>query len=147
MQEPQLLISNMAILLSVVASSIFGSIWYGPLFGKKWAAYMNFDFSKPPARSAMFKGVLLNIIGAFLTAFVLTQTQQVWRPSVWGVGIDGSDAMYGFMSGFFTWLGFIVPMLFNLVGWENRPWGLFTLHAVYHFINLQIVAAILAHWR
>lgn len=147
MQEPQLLISNWAIFLAVAASFIFGFIWYGPLFGKKWAAYMNFDFSKPPSRSVMLKSMLLNIIGTYLTAYVLSHSQQVWRPSVWGVGVDGSNAMYGFMSGFFTWLGFFIPMLLNTVAWEMRPWGLFVLNAIYHFINLQIIAAILAHWR
>ncbi len=38
--------SRLAILLAVVASFIFGAIWYGPLFGKTWAGLMGFKTVK-----------------------------------------------------------------------------------------------------
>ncbi len=147
LQEPLIIIKPMAIFLAVLASFIFGFLWYGPLFGKKWGALMKMDMKKKPKTSVMVKAMALNVLGTFLIAYVLSHNQQAWRPSTWGAGIDGSNAMYGFLGGFFTWLGFFIPMLLNTVAWEMRPWSLFALNAVYHFLNLQIIAHILANWR
>ncbi len=77
----------------------------------------------------------------------MAHTGEVWRPSVWDRGADQANAVYGFFNAFFIWLGFYIPMLLSSKTWEMRPWGLFGLNAAFHFINLQIIAQILAHWR
>ena len=38
---PQIHLNYPGIAAAVVASFLFGWLWYGPLFGKKWAALMN----------------------------------------------------------------------------------------------------------
>ena len=100
-----------------------------------------------PDPKVMLRGMGLTLLGTLLTAYVLAHSAEVWRPSVWGVGTDSPSYVYGFFSGFFTWIGFFVPMLLGAVAWEGRSWSLYGLNASYHFVNLQIIAMILAHWR
>jgi len=145
--EPQISVNYLAIGGCVVANFILGWIWYGPLFGKPWAKEMGFPVDFKPAPGQLIKSMIFSIIGAFLISYCLTHSQQVWRPSVWGVGPDGPNFGYGFMSGFFTWLGFFVPLLLNSLAWEGKSWKLFGINAAYHFISLQMLAMILAHWR
>jgi hypothetical protein len=143
----QIPVNYLAIIAAVIASFLFGWLWYGPLFGKKWTSLMNMPVDAKPDPKVMMRGMGLTLLGTFLTAYVLAHTAAVWRPSVWGVGADAASYLYGFYSGFFTWVGFFVPMLLGSVAWEGRSWRLFWLNAAYHFVNLQLIAMILAHWR
>ena len=145
--QPDIHINYLAVITAVVASFLFGWLWYGPLFGKKWASLMNMPADCKPDPKVMMRGMGLTLLGTFLTAYVLAHSTEVWRPSVWGVGVDTPSYIYGFFSGFFTWIGFFVPMLLGSVAWESRSWSLFGLNAAYHFVNLQVIAMILAHWR
>ena len=145
MAQPHIVLNWMAIAASVVAAFVFGGIWYGPLFGMTWARLMG--FTEKPDKSKMKRGMGLQLLGTFLVTYCLAHSEQVWRGSVWGVGPDGPDAMYGFMAGFFTWLGFYVPLQLNKVGWELKPWKIFFINVGHDFINLQIIAMILAFWR
>ena len=148
MQEPHLILNWPAIITAVVAAFVFGFLWYGPLFGKPWAKAMGLKMDKKPDANFMSKALGLQVIGLFLTTYVLAHSGQVWRPSVWGVGNDGaSNACYGFMAGVFTWIGFYVPMQFGKVSWEGRPWKLFFINTAHDFLNLQIISQILANWR
>ena len=145
--HPQLHISYLAIFAAVVASFVFSWLWHGPLFGRKWAALMRMPADFRPERKALLRSLALQLLGTFLMAYVLAHSGEVWRASVWGTGADEPFYVYGFFNAFFTWIGFFVPMLLASVAWEGRPWALFGLNAAYHFINLQIMAMILAFWR
>jgi hypothetical protein len=145
--QPAITINFAAIATAVIASFVFGWLWYGPLFGRTWGRLMGMRMDARPDSKVMLRGMALSLVGAFLTAYVLVHSTNVWRPSLWGAGNDQPDYVYGFFSGFFTWLGFYVPMLLTQIAWENRSWKLFALNAAYHLLNLQLVAMILAHWR
>jgi hypothetical protein len=144
---PQLHINYLAIFTAVAASFVFGWLWYGPIAGRKWAALMKMPADFKPQPKAMLRSMALQLLGTFLMAYVLAHSGEVWRASVWGAGADEPFYVYGFFNAFFTWIGFFVPMLLASVAWEGRPWALFGLNAAYHFINLQIIAMILAFWR
>ena len=144
---PSIHVNYLAVVGAVVASFIFGWLWYGPLFGKKWAGLMNMPMDQKPDPKVMMRGMGLMVLGTFLTTWVLLHASDVWRPSVWATGTDAPAYHYGFFSGFFTWLGFYVPMLLGAVAWEGRSWSLFGLNGAYHFFNLQLIAMILAYWR
>lgn len=132
---------------ATLAAFVIGGLWYGPLFGKPWAAAMGWKPGDKPDAKVMKRAFLLQIIGLALVVYVLAHTVQVWRPSVWGVGADGPDYLYGIYCGFFTWIGFYVPLQLNKVGWEGRPWKLFFINAGHDFVNLQVISQILASWR
>lgn len=145
--QPIIHVNWPAVIAAIVANFILGSLWYGPLFGKTWARLVGFPPDFKPEKSAMMRGMILMVIGSFLTVFCLVHASEVWRPSVWKVGADGPNALYGFMSGFFTWLGFIVPLLFGSVAWEGKSWKLFAINAAYWFVSLQVIGMITAFWR
>ena len=46
--HPQFHLNWLAVLVAVVASFFFGWLWYGPLFGKKWASLMKFPTDMKP---------------------------------------------------------------------------------------------------
>ena len=145
--HPQIAINFFAIFAAVAASFVFGALWFGPLFGKKWAALMNMPADFKPAPGFMLRALGLTVFGTFLTTYVLAHSVAVWHPSVWGVGADSAAYLYGFMAGFFTWIGFYVPLLLGQVMWEGKSWTLFAINAGHHFLNLQIIALILALWQ
>ena len=145
--QPAIHLNFLAIAAAVVACFIFGWLWYGPLFGKPWAKEMGMNMDQKPAPKMMMRGMILMIIGTILMVFVLKHSQDVWRASSWGLSPDLANAQYGFMSGFFTWIGFFVPQLLGAVAWENRSWKLFGINAVYQFLSLQIAGMILAFVR
>jgi hypothetical protein len=145
--QPAITINFGAITAAVFASFVFGWLWYGPLFGKTWARLMGLSPDVKPGSSVILRGMALTLLGTFLTAYVLAHSTNVWRASVWGAGVDQPAHVYGFFSGFFTWLGFYVPMLLGQTAWERKSWTLFALNAAYHFLNLQVIAMILAYWR
>ena len=143
-------INYLAVAAAVVINFFFGWAWYSPmLFGNAWAKEMGMDMTKKPDPKVMMRGMILMIIGTFLIVYCLAHNAAVWRPSTWGITTipDGSDFMHGFMSGFFTWIGFFVPQLLGSVAWENKSWKLFGINALYNFISLQITGMILAYWR
>ena len=147
MQQPLLIINWLAIIVSMVVAFSFGFVWFGPLFGRQWAKELGLDFSRKPDPKVMQKAFALQVIGLFLTTFVLAHSNQVWRPSVWGFGQDGPSWMYGFYGAMSAWLGFFVPLQLSKVQWESRSWRLFSIHAGYDFLHLMIISQILANWR
>ena len=121
--HPAMHINYAAVVAAVVASFLFGWLWYGPLFGKKWASLMKMPTNCRPDPKVMLRSMGLTLVGTFLTAYVLAPAGEVWRPSVWGVGADGPSYQYGFFSGFFTWAAYYVPMLCHLpLSEPSSPW-------------------------
>lgn len=145
--HPTIHVSWLAVVVAVVASFFFGWLWHGPLFGRKWAALMKLPPDVKPDRKVMVRGMALMVIGTFLTAYTLVFISDVWRPSVWGGGPDSPGYVYGFLAGLWVWIGFYLPMLLGAVAWERRSWPLFGLNAAYHFLNLQLIAMIVAYLR
>jgi hypothetical protein len=145
--HPQIHLNWLAILVAVVASFLVGGAWYGALFRNAWRKEMGVAADVKPSGAEMFKSLGLNILGTFLTAFVLAHEVQVWRPSSWNAGADAAPAVYGFFAGFFIWLGFMVPVLLNSVSFERRSWKLFFINAAFLFVSLQIIGMILSFWR
>ena len=150
MYEPKLLINYGAIAVAALAYFFIGWLWYSMfLFGKAWAKELKLPADFKPTPAAMVKSMLLMLAGCFLTSYVLTHAIQVWRPSVWGVtGVeDGPSYLYGIMAAGFTWVGYYLPLHLNGVAFEQKSWKLFGINAGYHFVALQAVGQILAHWR
>lgn len=145
--HPDIRLNYLAIGASVVASFVTGFLWYGPIFGKMWAKLVNMPADFKPTSAQMARGMILMVVGAFLMSYVLAHSTEVWRASSWKAGADGPAWTYGFFAGLFTWVGFYIPPLLSSVAWEMRSWKLFAINAGYYFLQLQIVGAILAHWR
>ncbi|MCR9145154.1 MAG: DUF1761 domain-containing protein [bacterium] len=145
--EPALQINFLAILVCIVANFVIGFVWYGPLFGASWMREVGLDPEQKPSSAHMIKAMAMMGVGAFLTAYVLNHSTEVWRPSVWGHEGDLPTYMYGVFATMFTWVGFYLPQHFSSVAWEMRSWRLFFINAGNTFVSLAVMGQILSNWR
>jgi hypothetical protein len=134
-------INYVAILVAVVANFFVGFLWYTPLFGKAWAKENGFDTSVKPAGGDIAKGMIMNVIGNFLLAYVFAHNMAAWTfvPEMKDAPAVGTIMM----SAIFTWLGFFVPVDLNAVAWERKSWKLFFINTGYHLTTLIVASAIL----
>src|SRR5258706_327576 len=108
--QPDIHVNYWAILVAVAATMALGFLWYGPILGKAWMKEMGVPAGSKPDPKVMRRGLILMLIGSFLTVFVLAHIGEVWRPSVWKAGADGSAAVYGFSAGVLAWNGFFFAL-------------------------------------
>src|SRR5688572_8553708 len=113
-------INYLAIVVAVVVNFFVGFLWYTPLFGNAWAKENGFDTSVKPAGGEIAKGMIMNVIGNFLLAYVFAHNMAAWTfvPEMDQAPVIGTIMM----SAIFTWLGFFVPVDLNAVAWERKSW-------------------------
>ncbi|OGE73879.1 MAG: hypothetical protein A3I07_00060 [Candidatus Doudnabacteria bacterium RIFCSPLOWO2_02_FULL_42_9] len=135
-----------AILACGVASMIIGSIWYGPLFGKIWAKLSGWDNLDTAKRDEMKKGMMksyaLAFIGALVMAYVLSH-HTVFA----GTYLKTEGISAGLQSGFWVWLGFVVPVTMSDVLWGAKSWKLWSINTFYFLVQLLVFGLILGGWR
>ncbi len=129
----------MAVIACGVISMIVGSIWYGPLFGKRWTKLLSFTKEEmEKGKKEMPKTYTMMFAGSLLTSFVLAVTiSMAQEPS----------AMAGITAAFWLWLGFIVAVKLSEVLFEKKAWELFYIECGYYLVFLGISGALLGAWR
>jgi hypothetical protein len=145
--EPNIHLNPLAILVAIIVSMLLGFLWYGPIFGKPWAKEMKMPPDFKPTTGMMIKAMILQLVGTFLTVYVLAHSQEIWRPSTWNLGNDGGNVMYGVMAAFFTWLGFYFPMVLTGMAWEAKSIKLSLINGSNYLVTLLAQGVILAVWR
>ncbi len=133
-------VNYLAVFAAAVSSMIIGSLWYGPIFGKKWMALSGISMGsgKP---SGMGKSYALMFVGSLVTAYALSHFL-VFASAY----MNASGASAGIMAGFWAWLGFIAPVTLGSVLWERKPWSLWVLNNAYRRLSLLVAGVILALW-
>lgn len=134
-------INYLAVVVATVANFFFGFLWYTPLFGKAWAKELGINVTGPPPAGALAKGMIMNVIGNFLMAYVFAHNNMAWG-FVPGMA-EASKVSIILSSGIFTWLGFYLPVDLNTVAWEQRSWKFFFINTTYHLGTTLIAATIL----
>jgi hypothetical protein len=143
---PDIQLNLFAIALAVVVNFFLGYVWYTPLFGKRWLQAVGLPAGHSAQGSELAKGLLGNLLGCTLIAFVLANNMAVWTPSTWGVQAAGPSAIsQALQAAGFTWLGFFLPPLLNGVLWERRSWALLAINGGYYFVSLLLAAMLLTH--
>lgn len=136
-------VNLLAVLVAALASMVLGFLWYGPLFGKPWMAAMG--FTKDSMDKAKAKGMTMNYVlmavGSLVMAYVLSHVTSFAMAYM-----QVSGYMAGLSSGFWTWLGFILPVVMGDQLWGGKPWKLLPITAGYYLVSLMIMGAILASW-
>lgn len=139
---PVVPINYLAVLVAAASSMITGFVWYGPLFGKKWMAYMGWRPEESEQRKkGATRGYIVMFIGSLLMAYILAHAL-IFA----GTYLNSSGLSAGLMVGFWNWLGFVAPITIGTVLWEGKPWGLFFLNAGYQLLNMLVMGVILALW-
>lgn len=135
-------INYLAVLVCAVLSMVVGSIWYGPLFGKKWAEIIGADMSDEIKRKQMQK----EAASLYAVQFVLSLLQLY----ILAHFVQGWTEVSGIENALWLWLGFILPTIAGGVMWNNNPnkvkWSMFLIQAGYQLIMFIIYGLILSTW-
>lgn len=129
-----------------LAYFILSFLWWGPLFGKKWAALMGMPMD-PNNRPSMAMPLVLQALGTVLLAYVLWHVMEafaVTHSDGGGVMMGDLALMDALIGAFFTWLGFFVPVQLGRVAWEKASWALFGINAGGHLVALLAMGAVFA---
>ncbi len=131
-----------AVLVAGLASMVTGFIWYGPVFGKIWGREMGFDKLTQDQTENMRKEAQPNyiqqLVGAILMAFVFAHVLESFDSN------SIADALQG---AFWVWLGFIAPVKYSEVLWNNKSYKLFFIDSLYFLLNLVVFGIIFTLWR
>lgn len=116
--------------IAALASSIIGSAWYMPLFGKIWRKEMGIADTQSGSKKQMYISMSVQFIADMISVFVVV--------------------LISMFSGFsplvvapIVWLGFIVPVMLGSVFYERRSWTLFAINAGYRLVALVAMAGVL----
>lgn len=134
-------INYLAILVSGIVSMFLGWSWYGPLFGKQWMALSGITMPPvitPEIKKGMTRGYIGTLVGAVITAFVLSNVL---------IAFGATTAGEALRIAFIAWLGFFVPTGMGMVLWEGKPWKLYFIHIGYSLVSLGLMSLILALWK
>ncbi|MGQ0535743.1 MAG: DUF1761 domain-containing protein [Methanobacteriota archaeon] len=133
--EPEFNVVGMA--AGIVATFILGWLWYGPIFGKRWAAELGIDMSKKPTMGAMAVPIVGQLVGTILLVAVFAHVMEAF----WAAG-EEANLMTALEGAGWTWLGFFLPVQAGRALWESRSWGFVAIGAAYHLVALALVAAL-----
>ena len=136
-------INYLAVLVCAVLSMAIGAVWYGPLFGKKWAEIVGADMSDEVARKEMQKRAMpLYAVQFLLTLF------QVW---VLAYYIQGWKEASGLENSLWIWAAFVVPIIAGGAMWNNDSakvsWSRFLIQSGYQLVMFAIFGLILGMWQ
>lgn len=137
-------INYLAVLVAAIASMVVGSLWYGPLFSKPWMRLSGLtrEHMEKAKAKGMGKLYALAFVGSLLMAYILSHFIEFASAYM---GVEGVSV--GLSTGFWTWLGFVVPITMGVVLWEGKSWKLWFINSFYYLANLFIMGAIIAGWK
>ena len=115
-------VSYTGVFLAAIVGFILAFIWWGPLFGMKWAKMMG--YSEKDMKKAKEKGMAQPMIVMFIADLIMAFVLSVLMMST------GMTAMSAALTlGFWVWLGFIATVGIGIVLWDNKPMNLFWLNS------------------
>ena len=122
---------------------ITGSLWYGPLFGKKWLAAMGMPMLDAEMKKKMQKsaGPLYGIqfVLSLFTAYVLAHYIEGWKD------------VSGVENALWIWGAFVLPIVAGNAMWNNcstkNKWTNFCIGAGYQLVNFVLFGLILGMWK
>jgi hypothetical protein len=135
-------VNYLAIILAAISSMVWGSLWYGPFFGKPWMKLMGINPKKMNVEpSEMGKLYGIQFLGSLIMAFVLSHALVFAKAYL---GTSGLSA--GLQTGFWNWIGFVAPVTLTTVLWEGKSWKLWLINNGYYLVMLSTMAIIISLW-
>lgn len=134
-------ISYWAVLVSAIVSMIIGSIWYGPLFGKKFMQAKGMNKWSLEEQAKMKKAMTMTYIWQFIASLVM------FYVLAWLIGALGMvSIMGGTQVAMLVWVGFVVPLALGDALWGGEI-TLFWLGAGNMLLTLAAAGAIIGAWK
>jgi hypothetical protein len=135
-------VNYLAVLVAAIASMVVGFLWYGMFFRKPWMRMMgNTGESMGQGNMTPNKAYSIQFVASLIMAYTLSHFI-----SFASAYMETGGAQVGMTTGFWTWLGFIVPVTLGVVLWENKPWKLWLINASHYLVALVVMGVILSIW-
>ncbi len=138
-------VNLLAVLVAGIVPMIVGTLWYGPLFGKRWMALMETTPEKIREGFAPLRTYGVSFLLSLVTAFVLAQLIVEIAPDV-SVMSDGMSATVGLHVGLMALIAFVLPVAHQGIAFERRRAGLAWLNVGYNGVALVAQAVVVALW-
>lgn len=123
------------IFIALLVSYGIGTLWHGPLFGKRWMAY---NGMKQPKKedvkfSMMVPGLVANFFHVVTLCMVLGLLMELTSDSVWdAIGIATV-----------LWIPFTALAFVNNYAWAGKKVGHMVLDIGYYLVSYWAIAAVL----
>jgi hypothetical protein len=125
-----------AIVGSGFAAVLVAMFWYHPkVFGGEW---MRLSGITPEMQENGKKRMLFSFFAAFLSAMLVAYVM-TYVSAAWGF-YDWRGAL---QLGIWIWLGFTAPPMFGMVLWEQKPFRLYLINALYWLITFIVMAQLI----
>jgi hypothetical protein len=137
-------INYWAVLVSGILSMGLGTLWYGPLFGKKWmhlAGIQKPETMTKAMKDKMMWSYVMMFIGALVMAFVFAHAYMYALPHLPVAGVWG-----GVWVAVMSWLGFMAPSMMGMVLWEGKKWQYFWIVSGYYLVYLVLIGILFSLW-
>ena len=131
-------VNLLAVLVAGIVPMVVGSLWYGPIFGKRWLALMEMTADEIQEGFNPVRAYGLSFLLSLVTAFVLAQLI---------AEVGGGSAMIGVHVALMALVGFVLPVANQSVTFEKRKPGLAWLNVAYNGVALVGQAVVIALWR
>ncbi len=126
--------------MSAIASMAIGSVWYGPLFGKKYIELMGMNTWSPEKQAEMKKAMTMTYVWQFVASLVM------FYVLAWLIGATYQmSVMGGLTAAFWVWIGFVVPLKLGDALWGGKM-ALFWLGIGNMLVSLLVAGAIIGAW-
>lgn len=137
-------VNYLALILAVVASMAIGFVYYmTPFIAKPWMKLMGYSKEDvKPTGNEMAKMYGTSAVLALVTAFILSN---VMTMSMAYFNYDGIST--GLMSGFWMWLGFVMPVQLTDVLFSKKPIKLFAINTGYQLLSLLAMGVVIGLLR
>jgi len=125
-----------AVIGAAIAGFAINAIWYGPLFGARWARLIGVDPNAPggpPLAPILAVNMVMNLVGATALAVLVTAFPQ--------------DAATAAFVGALVWVASGLVLKLNDLTFARRPVGLFYIDSIGHLVTLVVMAVIVSTFR
>ena len=132
-----------AILVGAFLSMVVGTVWYGPLFGKKWLEIIGVDANDEEKIKEMQKSsgplygvqLVLTLFQILVLAHLIADTQRV-------TGLERS---------IWIWAAFVIPTLAGTIMWtddaKKTKISRFLIQGGYQLVMFVIYGSLLHFWK
>ena len=131
-------INYLAVFVAGLFPMVIGSIWYGPLFGKKWMALVGKTEEELRESFNPAKSYGVTLVFALIMSFILAHVLVAWNDAYAVTG-----AMTGIQGAFWMWLGFVVTVSWQQVAFSDQKIELWILNILYNLVSLIAMGALL----
>ena len=126
-------VTFLSILGAGVAAVLIGMVWYHPIvFGSAWMRMSNITPEMAErGKKRMPLMMLIGLMAAMLAAWVMNHV---------GILLGVYDVVDAVVLGFWCWMGFVAPTMLGMVLWEQKPFKLYLINALYWLVAFVAMA-------